>query len=77
MSDANTVGKKNLSKNATAELILQKSGQSARLSEIKMKTSMAKQNPDKTKNVKKSNRSYSAEMKELLKASLKKNGEVR
>lgn len=77
MSDANTVGKKNLSKNATAELILQKSGQSARLSEIKMKTSMAKQNPDKAKNVKKSKRSYSAEMKELLKASLKKNGAVR
>ena len=73
MNDAAKVGKKNMSKNATAELILQKSGQTARLTEIKMKTAYAKKEPDS----KKTKRSYSAEMKKLLKASLQKNGEVR
>ena len=73
MNDDAKVGKKNMSKNATAELILQKSGQTARLTEIKMKTAYAKKEPDS----KKTKRSYSAEMKKLLKASLQKNGEVR
>ena len=61
MNDAAKVGKKNMSKNATAELILQKSGQTARLTEIKMKTAYAKKEPDS----KKTKRSYSAEMKKL------------
>ena len=69
--DAAKISKKTTSKNATAELILKKSGQTARLSEIKMR--QAQKNPKD----KKPTRSYSKEMKELLKASLKKNGEVR
>ena len=71
--DAAKVGKKNMSKNATAELILQKSGQTARLSEIKMKSQVKRKEPD----VKAPKRSYSAEMKKLLQESLRKNGEVR
>lgn len=71
--DAAKVGKKNMSKNATAELILQKSGQTARLTEIKMKTQIKSKEPD----AKAPKRSYSAEMKKLLQESLRKNGEVR
>lgn len=71
--DAAKVGKKNMSKNATAELILQKSGQTARLSEIKMKSQVKRKEPD----AKAPKRSYSAEMKKLLQESLRKNGEVR
>lgn len=67
MDDAAYVGKKKLSKNATAELILKKSGQNARLSEIKMKT---------VKENKTAPRSYSAQMKQLLKDSLRKNDNV-
>lgn len=73
MSDAHDVGKKNLSKNATAELILKKSGQTARLTEIKMRNIKA----EKDKDAPKPKRSYAAEMKKLLQASLQKNGEVR
>ncbi|MDO4161501.1 MAG: hypothetical protein Q4D80_00655 [Pseudomonadota bacterium] len=73
MSDARDVGKKNLSKNATAELILKKSGQTARLTEIKMRNIKA----EKDKDAPKPKRSYAAEMKKLLQASLQKNGEVR
>ena len=73
MDDAAQIGKKNLSKNATAELILKKSGQTARLTEIKMKTSYNIKTPEQ----KKSKKSYSAEMKELLRKSLQKNGDVR
>ena len=73
MDDAAKVGKQKMSKNATAELILKKSGQTARLTEIKMKTAASRKNADS----KKPKRSYSAEMKKLLKASLQKNGAVR
>ena len=69
--DAVKIGKKTTSKNATAELILKKSGQTARLSEIKMKQAQ------KDSENKKPTRSYSKEMKELLKASLNKKVEVR
>lgn len=71
--DAKIVGKKNTSKNATAEMILRKSGQTARLSEIKMK----KINPEQTKEGENTKRSYSKEMKELLKESLRKNSNIR
>ncbi len=73
MDDAAKVGKRKMSKNATAEMILKKSGQTARLTEIKMKTAAAQKNQDSQK----PKRSYSAEMKKLLKASLQKNGAVR
>lgn len=71
--DAAKIGKKNMSKNATAELILQKSGQTARLSEIKMKSQIK----NKDSNPKAPKRSYSAEMKKLLRESLRKNDKVR
>lgn len=71
--DAKIIGKKNASKNATAEMILRKSGQTARLSEIKMK----KINPEQTKEGENTKRSYSKEMKELLKESLRKNSNIR
>ena len=73
MDDAAKIGKRKMSKNATAEMILKKSGQTARLTEIKMKTAAAQKNQDSQK----PKRSYSAEMKKLLKASLQKNGAVR
>ena len=71
--DAKIVGKKNTSKNATAEMILRKSGQTARLTEIKMK----KTSPEQIKDGENVKRSYSKEMKELLKESLRKNDKVR
>ncbi len=71
LDDVKIVGKKKMSQNETAELILRKSGQTARLSEIKMKNSYDSNTASKTK------RSYSQEMKELLKESLRKNDKVR
>lgn len=73
MNDVKNIGQKNMLQNETAELILKKSGQTARLSEIKRQTTS--RNPeDKKKN---GGKSYSAQMKELLKESLKKNDKVR
>lgn len=71
MGDAAKVGQKKLSQKATAELILQKSGQSARLSEIKMKISKSATAENMPK------KSYDQEMKKLLKESLRKNNKVR
>lgn len=72
MEDVQKVGQKNMSQNETAELILTKSGQTARLSEIKQQHKSSRNN-DQTQNKSKSNKSYSAQMKELLRESLKKN----
>ena len=73
MDDVEQVAKKHMSQNQTAELILKKSGQTARLSEIKRQTSSHKPE-DKQKN---NGKSYTVQMKELLKESLKKNEKVR
>jgi len=73
MDDVKDIAQKNLSQNQTAELILKKSGQTARLSEIKRQTSSRKPE-DKQKS---GGKSYSVQMKELLKESLKKNDKVR
>ena len=73
MEDVKEIGQKNMSQNETAELILKKSGQTARLSEIKRQTTSNK--PEDKK--KRGGKSYSAQMKELLKESLKKNDKVR
>ena len=54
-------------------MILRKSGQTARLTEIKMK----KTSPEQIKDGENVKRSYSKEMKELLKESLRKNDKVR
>lgn len=73
MEDVQKVGEKRMSQNETAELILRKSGQTARLSEIK------KQGYSKpaAKNKKMPNKSYAKQMKEILRESLKKNNKVR
>ena len=73
MDDVKHIAQKNMSQNETAELILKKSGQTARLSEIKRQASSRKPE-DKQKN---NGKSYSVQMKELLKESLKKNDKVR
>jgi hypothetical protein len=74
MDDVRKVGKKNMSQNETAELILKKSGQTARLSEIKNQSSSTKFLMKEDS--KKGSKSYSAQMKELLRESLKKNDKV-
>ena len=73
MDDVANVAEKRMSQNETAELILKKSGQTARLSEIKRQTSSRKPE-DKKRN---HGKSYEVQMKELLKESLKKNDKVR
>ncbi|MBO6282111.1 MAG: hypothetical protein J6N49_06245 [Alphaproteobacteria bacterium] len=73
MDDVKNIAQKNMSQNETAELILKKSGQTARLSEIKHQTTSRKPE-DKQKS---GGKSYSVQMKELLKESLKKNDKVR
>ncbi len=70
MNDAATIGKKKMSKNETAELILRKSGQTARLAEIKKETAISKTKKKEPK------KSYDAEMKKLLQASLGKKDKV-
>ncbi len=75
MDDARKIGHTNMSQNETAELILKKSGQTARLSEIKRQKSGSKSQTNTTGKGK-SNKSYSAQMKELLRESLKKNDKV-
>lgn len=74
MDDAAKVGKKKMSKNATAELILKKSGQTARLEEIKRQSSAGYAKTAENKGQKKV--SYDAEMKKLLKAELRKKAKV-
>lgn len=75
MNDVEKIGKKNLNQNQTAELILRKSGQTAKLSEIKRQSVVNTDNKDRGKQQPK--KSYSKEMKELLRQSLQKNGKVR
>ncbi|MBR6356080.1 MAG: hypothetical protein IKR92_04415 [Alphaproteobacteria bacterium] len=81
MKDVEKVGKENMNQNQTAELILQKSGQTSRLAEIKRDSSIkktAEKTPDNKEQQKKPNgKSYSAQMKDLLKESLKKNNKAR
>jgi len=72
MDDVQKIGKKNMNQNETAELILKKSGQTARLSEIKHQSKVGNSKQKGKKNTK-SGKSYSAQMKELLRESLKKN----
>ena len=72
MEDVQKMGQKNMTQNETAELILIKSGQTARLSEIKHQSKTGK-TKGRTKGQTKSGKSYSAQMKELLRESLKKN----
>lgn len=72
MEDVQKIGKKNMTQNETAELILIKSGQTARLSEIKHQSKTGK-TKGRAKGQTKSGKSYSAQMKELLRESLKKN----
>ena len=76
MEDVQNVGKQNMSQNATAELILRKSGQTARLTELKNQGSQSsKQKTQQSKKI--DGKSYSAQMKELLKESLSKNKKAR
>lgn len=77
MKDVDRVGKKNMSQNQTAELILKKSGQTARLSEIKRqcKSNNAPSN-GKDKGKQQPKKSYAKEMKELLRQSLSKNEKI-
>lgn len=72
--DATRVGRKNLSNNQTAELILEKSGQKVKLEEIK-KQSLLPNKKDSDNKTKKT--SYSKEMKELLRSALQKKDKVR
>jgi len=71
--DVAKLGSKKANKNETAELILKKSGQTARLSEIKMKNAV-----DDSKGKKEHKpRAYSKKMKKLLEDTLRKNDKVR
>lgn len=74
MKDVQKIGKTKMDQNKTAELILKKSGQTARLSEIKRQTqtNMGK-SKEKGQQPKKS---YAKEMKELLRQSLQKNEKI-
>lgn len=73
MKDVQKIGKTKMNQNKTAELILKKSGQTARLSEIK-RQSKTNRNTETDKQPKKS---YAKEMKELLRQSLQQNKQVR
>lgn len=75
MDDVAKVGKQNMSKNKTAELILEKSGQTAKLEEIKRQSVTQGNAQDNAKP--KEHKTYAKEMKELLRSSLKKNDKVR
>lgn len=71
--DVAKLGNKKANQNETAELILRKSGQTARLSEIKMK-SVVDENQGKKE---RKPRGYSKKMRQLLEETLKKNDKVR
>ena len=80
MEDVNKIGKQKMNQNQTAELILQKSGQTARLAEIKRGKDLPNtinNSEGKNKSKKKGGKSYAAQMKDLLKESLQKNNKVR
>ena len=70
--DVAKLGSKKSNQNETAELILRKSGQTARLSEIKMKNAVD-ENGGKTGQ---KPRAYSKKMKQLLEETLRKNDKV-
>ena len=72
IKDAENIGKRKLSTNKTAELLLIKSGQTARLSELKHKSPSSTNKKHKT-----TNKSYTKEMRELLRKSLQKNKKQR
>lgn len=74
MKDVQQVGKKRMNQNQTAELILKKSGQTAKLAEIKLQTSSNSNNKENGKQQPK--KSYAKEMKELLRQSLQKNEKI-
>lgn len=74
MGDVQKVGEKRMSQNQTAELILKKSGQTAKLSEIKRQTQSNYNNNEKGKQQPK--KSYAKEMKELLRQSMKRNEKI-
>lgn len=73
MKDVQKIGKTKMNQNQTAELILKKSGQTARLSEIKRQTQTSMGSKEKGQQPKKS---YAKEMKELLRQSLQKNEKI-
>ena len=73
MEDVQKIGNGKMTDNQTAELILKKSGQTARLSELKHQVGQSK-SKDKTPN--NNNKSYSKQMKEILREALKKNNKV-
>ena len=76
MKDVQKVGQKNMSQNKTAELILKKSGQTARLAEIKRQCKSGNNTQSKDKGKQQPKKSYAKEMKELLRQSLSKNEKV-
>jgi len=73
IKDTVEISKQKMTQNQTAELILKKSGQTAKLTEIKMRAGSGN-SKDKPKN---NNQAYAREMKQLLKESLKKNAKIR
>ena len=75
MKDVQKVGEKRMSQNQTAELILKKSGQTAKLSEI-MRQSQSSYNKDNEKGKQQPKKSYAKEMKELLRQSMQKNEKI-
>lgn len=72
IKDTETIGRRNMSQNKTAEFLLLKSGQTARLSELKRKKNTVSNKKGKT-----TNKSYGKEMQELLRKSLQKNKKQR
>ncbi|MBR1600139.1 MAG: hypothetical protein IJ677_01020, partial [Alphaproteobacteria bacterium] len=75
MKDVQQIGKKNMNQNQTAELILKKSGQTAKLSEIKRQAKTVPSNNNE-KGKQQPKKSYAKEMKELLRQSLSKNEKI-
>ena len=86
MEDVKNVGKEDMSQTKTAELILQKSGQKAKISDTKMRNAYDAENganslkkDDRSNEEKTSNKKQDVnkEMKELLNETLRKNEKVR
>ncbi|MBR1825574.1 MAG: hypothetical protein IJ770_03200 [Alphaproteobacteria bacterium] len=78
IDDVEKIGAQKMNQNETAELILKKSGQTARLAELKRDGNIKQEKPHSQEHAqKKGSKSYSAQMKEILKESLKKNDKAR
>lgn len=90
LKDVKKLGKNNASQIQTAELILKKSGQTAKLEDLRLKHGRQTQEQDlskispqqeeskeKTKSEKKNDRTYAEQMKALLKESLRHSDKVR